>query len=294
MSRGNQDNLGPYRLLNLVMTGQTSQVWEVMHEVKRERFALKMLLADFRKDREQLGYLKHEYAVGTALKHPKVIRIYEIGADRGINYLVMEYFAHPNMKVWVRRGLDAIVHHIPKIIEQAAESLSYFNDQGWIHRDVKPENYLVTADGDVRLIDFALAQKKRSGLMKLFGGSSKIQGTRSYMSPEQIRGDALDQRADVYSFGCTIYELLVGKPPFAGGDSNDLLRKHLRTNAPSVDASNRNVTPEFCDLVRRMLAKKPADRPDSMDKVLRELKTTRVFRITPRAPDSREKAENTG
>lgn len=289
MARGSQETIGPYRLVNLIMTGQTSQVWEVYDDKKRERYALKMLLSDFRKNREQLGYLKHEFAVGKSLKHPRIIKLHEIGSDAGMPFLLMEYFPYPNLKVWIRRGSDQIAPLVPKIIEQAAEGLGYFHDQGWIHRDIKPENYLLDPNGDVKLIDFALAEKKKSGLAKLFGGRSKIQGTRSYMSPEQIRGESLDHRADIYSFGCAIYELLVGKPPFAGVDSDGLLRKHLRATPPSIEANNSNVTPEFSELVRKLLAKQPASRPESMTQFLREFKKTRVFKVAPKAPGS-EKA----
>jgi serine/threonine protein kinase len=268
--------------MNLIMTGQTSQVWEVVHEQTRERYALKMLLSDFRKNREQLGYLKHEFSVGKSLKHPQLIKTHELLHDAGAYYLLMEYFPYPNMKVWIRRGYDQIAHLAPKIIQEAAEALGYMNDQGWIHRDVKPENFLLAPSGEVRLIDFALAEKKKSGLAKFFGGRSKIQGTRSYMSPEQIRGETLDHRADMYSFGCTIYELMVGKPPFAGVDSDGLLRKHLRAPPPSIEAHNSNVTAEFSELVRRLLAKKPEDRPESLDKFLREFKKLRVFKVAPR------------
>lgn len=281
MSRGSLDSIGPYRLTNLIMTGQTSQVWEAVNDRTRERFAIKMLLSDHRKDREQVGYLKHEFEVGKSLKHPSIIKTHELSYADGMYFLVMEHFPYPNMKVWIRRDHAQIAPLIPKIIEQAAESLGYFNEQGWVHRDVKPENFLLDPHGNVRLIDFALAEKKKSGLMKLFSGRSKIQGTRSYMSPEQIRGQALDHRADLYSFGCTIYELLVGKPPFAGVDSAALLRKHLSAPAPSIVAHNPNVTTEFADLVRRMLAKNPDDRPESLAKFVQEMKKVRLYKVVP-------------
>lgn len=279
MARG-QENLGPYRLLNLVMTGQTSQVWEVLHESTRERYALKMLLVDHR-DREQLSFLKNEYLVGKSLSHPRIIKFHELGTDRKISYVIMEFFPHPNLKQLIRRDLAKLAHHTQKIIEQSAESLAYMHEKGWIHRDVKPENYLVDPHGEVRLIDFALSEKRRSGLAKLFG-SKKVQGTRSYMSPEQIRGEALDFRSDIYSFGCSLFELATGKLPFTGTDSNDLLRKHLNNPPPSLEAANPNVTPEFAQLVKRLLAKRPQDRPESLTTFLRELKSTRIFKVTPR------------
>ena len=113
----------------------------------------------------------------------------------------------------------------------------------------------------MKLIDLALATRVRRGLARLLALKSKVQGTRSYMSPEQIRGQVLDQRADVYSFGCTIHELIAGKPPFTGASSTELLNKHLKSTPPSLDALDRNVTMEFARLVRKTLAKDPAGRP---------------------------------
>ncbi len=101
------------------------------------------------------------------------------------------------------------------------------------------------------------------------------------MSPEQIRGEALDGRADLYSFACTIHELLSGKPPFTGTSANELLTKHLKSSPPSLEALNPNVTPEFAQLIRRSLAKNPDARPKSVDDFLREFRMIRVFKMTP-------------
>ena len=113
----------------------------------------------------------------------------------------------------------------------------------------------------------------------MFSGKTKIQGTRSYMSPEQIRGQALDQRADIYSFGCLIYELLGGKPPYTGATTNELLTKHLRSAIPPIQGSNRNVSDAFAQLVKSMLAKEPGERPDSMGDFLREMRSSPIFKV---------------
>jgi len=216
--------------------------------------------------------------------HDRIIRIYEFGMDRGSPYLAMEWFAGLNMKKRLLQGIDKIAHLLPKIIDQAAEGLGYLNRLGWVHRDVKPDNFLVADDGQVKLIDLALAQRCRRGLAKLISRRTKVQGTRSYMAPEQIRGRAFDQRADVYSFGCTIYELVSGKPPYTGTNAHELLTKHLKAVAPSLEGVDENITPEFAQLVRRTLAKNPADRPESVEDFLREFRMNRVFKITPRPP----------
>lgn len=271
--------VGPYRLMNLLITGQTSQIWEGMRESDRARHALKMLLPDFRKDREQLGFLKHEYEVGRNLDHPGVVKVFDFAAPKGVPYLAMELYTCGNLKQVLRSvGLEDLGPLLPDIVRQAAEALAYFNNQGWIHRDIKPDNFLLTPEGQVKLIDFALAQRKKTGLSKLFGGGSKkIQGTKSYMSPEQIRGEALDERADVYSFGCTAYELFNGKPPFTGTNANELLMKHLTAPPPAIAAANSNTTLEFSDLLRKCMAKKPADRPQSMQDFVDRLRMIKVY-----------------
>jgi serine/threonine protein kinase len=280
-----QEFVGKYRLLNVVKTGQTSQVWAVIDPTSRERFAIKMLLQDHRKDREQVAYLKQEYAVAKELDSPYVIHIYEHGVDRGSPYVVMELFPAGNMKELVLHNREQTMHLIPKIIENAALGLEHLHSKGWIHRDIKPDNFMVDLEGTVKLIDFALAQKPKTGLAKLFGGKSKkIQGTRSYMSPEQIRGLPLDVRADIYSFGCTIHELVCGKVPFAAPSANELLQKHLVTPPPALEGIDPNINKEFALLIRSCMAKKPADRPDSMSTFLTAFRSTKVFKVAPKPP----------
>lgn len=270
------------------MTGQTSQVWEAIHDARQQRYAIKMLLPELRKDRDQLVFLKQEFAVAKSLTSRRVIEVLELSRDGDIPYLVMEFFPAPNLKHWIQRGVDILAPHVTSAIRQAGEGLAYFHKQGWVHRDIKPDNFLMSPEGEVKLIDFALAVKEKKGLARLLSGKTKVQGTRSYMSPEQIRGQSLDQRADIYSFGCSAYEMVCGRTPYTGVSSNELLSKHLRQPAPSVEAANQNVTPEFADLLRRTMAKKPEGRPESMGTFLRELQNIKVFKQTPKAAQKTE------
>jgi serine/threonine protein kinase len=279
-----QEHIGPYRLLNVVKTGQTSQVWAVISDRDHSRLAIKILLSDFRKDREHLAYLKQEAVVGKTLDHPRVIKVYQFAYDQKLPYLVMEYFPAPNMKEILLQVRAEVAYLMPRIINGAAEGLAYFNEQGWIHRDVKPDNFLVSQQGEVKLIDFALAHRKKGMLGRMFGGRSKVQGTRSYMSPEQIRGESLDESSDVYSFGCTVFHLVTGRPPYTGANSNELLNKHLRAQVPSVEALERNATTEFGDLIRSTMAKDPKHRPNSMAKFISEFRTMQMFKKMPEAP----------
>jgi len=270
--------LGPYRLLNVVHTGPTSQIWQAYDDGRKCFAAVKTLLEDYRRKRQYVAYLRWEYKVGFPLACERIIRIYEFAHDRGVPYLAMEWFAGMTMKQRLRQGVEAIAAQVPKIAVQAAEGLAYFNAQGWVHRDIKPENFLVADDGDVKLIDFALARRSGRLLGRLFSPRSRVQGTKSYMSPEQIRGKPLDERADIYSLGCTLYELIAGRPPFTGTSVKELLNRHLKAPPPPLEAANRRVTPEFSQLIGWAMAKSPTDRPRSSEEFCERIRQTAVFR----------------
>ncbi len=273
--------IGSYRLLNVVHTGQQSQIWQAYHDGRGKIFGIKTLAAQFSGDREKVAFLRWEYEVGHKLEHDRLVQIYEYGYDRGNHFLAMEWFPAMNLKRRIQLGIEEVAHLVPKMIDQAAEGLGYFNRLGWVHRDVKPDNFLVDDDGEVKLIDLALAVRSKKGLGKLLSGKTKVQGTRSYMSPEQIRGNALDQRSDVYSFACMIYELFAGRPPFTGVSGDDLLRKHLRTSPPALEAVDKNIAPEFAQLVRQGMAKDPGKRPKSVE----EFRLPKVYKVPPRPPE---------
>jgi len=279
-----RDFLGPYRLARLIRVGQATQVWEAAKSDDTTRYVLKVIKQDLRKNKVELAQLKTEFEVGKSLKHPNIIKIIEYNVEGDTPYLVMEHFEHPNLKLWLRNGPQTIAHLALKVIEQSAEALFYMHSEKWIHRDVKPDNFLVSDQGVVKLIDFAISQKQKSGLSAVFSFGGKVQGTRSYMSPEQIRNQTLDQRADIYSYGCVLYELLTGKPPYSGTTADELLNKHLTGPIPSVQVGNDNVTPEFGNVLRKMIAKRREERPASMWEFLKEFRGMRVFKVVPKPP----------
>ena len=283
MSKAVPGHIGAYRLLNVVHTGHGSMLWQAYDDAKQRIVGIKTLRDDFLRDREQIGYLRQEYKVGRQVVHPRIIEVYSFDSDRGVPYVAIEWFAAPNMKQRILQGLDKIAPLTPTIVDQAAEALGHFNRKGWVHRDIKPDNFLVADDGSVKLIDFALARRSRRGLAKWLTPRSKIQGTKSYIAPEQIRGVAVDQRSDLYSLACTIHELVSGKPPFTGVNANDLLMKHLKSPPPSLEGLNPNVTPEFAHLIRRALAKNPNTRPETVDDFLVEFRMIRLFKVAPSA-----------
>ncbi|MEM6366375.1 MAG: protein kinase, partial [Planctomycetota bacterium] len=160
MSRS-RDFLGPYRLARLIRAGSTAQVWEAIDAAgKNDRFALKILNQASRTDKTELAAIKHEFNVGKEMKSPRIIRMLDHRVDNGTPYLVLELFSELNLKQALRRGPDSLAFMVDKIIEQAAEGLYYMHTKGWIHRDIKPDNYLVSRDGTTKLIDFTIAEKE--------------------------------------------------------------------------------------------------------------------------------------
>ncbi|MFO0876942.1 MAG: serine/threonine-protein kinase [Gemmataceae bacterium] len=273
--------IGGYRLQNLMMTGQTSQVWEVVEEASHRHFAMKLLLPEHVTNTEHRRLLLHEANVGQQLAHGNIIRIVTVNKDPKNPYFVMEFFPGGSMKLrLIRKQHEFIREQSHSIFKQAATALAFMNAKGWVHRDVKPDNMLVNSAGELRVIDFALAKRieKPSFFGSLFRRKGKVQGTRSYMSPEQIRGEPLDGRADVYSFGATCFELVTNRPPFRASSSQELLAKQITEKAPSPRVYNPEVTDEFAQLVMHMLEKKRDQRPRDFHEVLMKLKTIRVYK----------------
>lgn len=285
-----REYFGPYHVVRLLNSGQSCQVWEAVHSASGNRVAIKSVHPSKQNDSATAEALKLEYDIGKVVKHPNVVELYEFQQDRMGTYLVMELFSSRNLKQLLREGFGKIAWLSPKIVVQAAEGLACLHSHGWVHRDIKPDNYLVTPEGGIKLIDFSIAIKMKTGLglslAKLMGGRGKVQGTRSYMAPEQIRGEPVDPRADLYSLACMIFELVGGKLPFSAVNPDDLLNKHLHSPPVSLAIVNDNVTSEFAGLVAKCLAKKKEQRPDSVDEFLRDLRAIKIYRMRPKPPES--------
>jgi serine/threonine protein kinase len=277
------DHIGGYRYIRTIHPGATSLVMEVLQEGTQRRFALKQLLASRAEDKEDVKAFMHEAKLGMALRHPNLVRVYEVVRDPAQPYFVMELFTGYHLKMPISRPS---IYPMPRrqlhrIIEQAASALAYMNDRGWVHRDVKPENILYNKTGEVRVIDYALARRISSGFLKMLGGKIPRQGTKTYIAPEQIRCEPPAPTVDIYSFGITCYELACGRPPFRANSSQELLEKHLNEKPLPVTAHNKKVTPEFNDLVMKMIQKRPEDRFSSLHELLVRFRAVRIFTDDP-------------
>lgn len=273
-----KDFLGPFRLVRMIRSGANVQIWEARAEGEKESCALKAIKIGQVKNKAEVEALKHEGAVGKTLKHPNVIKIYEYHSEFSQPFLHMELYPAKNLKQLIKDKHEAVKAHIDTIIRQCCESLIHLHSSGWIHCDVKPDNFLVSGKAEVKLIDFSIAKPVKQGF-KLFG-AKKIQGTRSYMAPEQIRGKKVDARTDVYGLGCMMFEMVAGRPPFSGMNSDQLLQKHLNSPPPTVKSANKRVRNEYSDLVGQMLAKDPEKRPQSIEEVLRQVSKSKALKAS--------------
>lgn len=274
--------LGSYRLTKQIARGNATQIWECIKLGTTDRFVIKVLDKDNRGAKEEIAFLRHEFEVAHKLSHPNVIRVFEMNPVNPA-YIVLEIFSTLNLKQVLRQDRERILVNFQSIAEQCGAGLAHLNEHGWVHCDVKPDNFLINESDAIKLIDFTIARKSATGLMaKLFGGQKVIRGTRSYMSPEQIRGKPIDDRGDVYSYACLLYELLTGKLPYTGTSPNELLSKHLTAPIPNVQVHNNNVTDDMSDLLRRAMAKEPAGRPKAMSEFLNQMKAIRIFRNAPK------------
>jgi serine/threonine-protein kinase len=193
----------------------------------------------------------------------------------------MEFFPAGSLKQrLLNKQTDFLKEYLPRIFKQTCTALAYMHGSGWLHRDIKPDNILANSAGEAKLIDFAIAQRlqKPSFFAKLFRRKGKVQGTRSYMSPEQIRGETLDARTDIYSFGATMYEVVTGRPPFRGASSQDLLNKHLYEKVLPPQSLTPDLTDDFSNLVVKMLAKKREERPLNFHELLIQAKTLHFYK----------------
>ncbi len=278
-----EDKIGGFRFVRVLHPGATSVVMEVVQESTGRRFAMKQLNPIRAQDPAERRLFEFEAKLGMELRHPNLVHVHEYFKDRDQPYFVMDLFPAYHLKLPIARPsvYPMPVAQLHRIMEQAAGALAFMHEKGWVHRDVKPENILVNKSGEVKVIDYALAMRPYGAFKKLFVRKAPVQGTRSYMSPEQIRGIPPTPSADIYSLGVTYYELACSRPPFRANSDNELLNKHIKEKPLPLTAHNKEITAEFNDLVLMMLEKRPDKRPESLREFLSKFARVRIYKTDP-------------
>lgn len=253
--------------------GGVGEVWRARHRHLQKVVAIKAIYKHLDQDPQFFERFVQE-AVGMArLEHPHIAAVHDFFFEEGVPFLIMSYIPGDSLEGLIRDRAPLSVSEALRISRQILGALDYAHRQGVVHRDVKPSNILVREDGEAFLVDFGIALVLGRERKTRFGTNV---GTPEYMSPEQIRGGEMDNRTDVYSFGCVLYEMLAGHPPFGSQDEEELtefqiMNGHVNNPPPSLGSRNPHVERRVEEVVFKALAKKPDDRfPDceSMAKAL--------------------------
>ena len=295
--------LGDYAIIRRIGGGATSDVFLAKQNSLGRNVALKILKDDLSQDETYVRRFIHEARAAAKLEHPNVVRIYEVGElvdDSAVKkrwflpwrsrsqtkvyrFIAQEYVAGLSLAQYLRRNGPLSIDQTFVAMEQIACALKRASDFKLIHRDVKPENVILDPSGVVHVVDFGLARPSEANDATWSDVSltraGVALGTPLYMSPEQARGQKLDSRSDVYSLGVTAYHMLTGDVPFRGETPLAVVLKHLNEKPRPIGELRPDAPKALVNLIERMLAKNPCDRPSSPEALLRELHDARIERF---------------
>jgi serine/threonine protein kinase/Leucine-rich repeat (LRR) protein len=270
--------LGNYIILDKLGQGGMGTVFKARHRRMNRVVALKVLPASLSSIPEAIARFAREVEASAKLQHPHIAVAYDADEAEGVHILVMEHVDGPNLAAYVREKGPVPVAAAVRLVAQAARGLAAAHAQGIVHRDIKPSNLMVNRQGQLKVLDLGLAQMRDSAagadLSTDVTQTGRTMGTVDFMAPEQARdAKTVDCRADIYSLGCTLYFLLVGRTPAPPGSAAEKLLWHQTQQAtPLIDVCE-GCTARLEALVKRMMAKNPEDRPHSMIDVALELDT---------------------
>ncbi|WP_158581650.1 serine/threonine-protein kinase [Actinomadura spongiicola] len=253
---------GRYRVVELLGEGAMGQVWRG-EDLRLERpVAVKVLQPHLMHGslREQaLARFAREGRAAARLTHRNIASVHDVGEHAGLPFLVLEYLHGPDLKRLLDRHPGGLpIEQVLEFGAQAAEGLAAAHAGGIVHRDIKPHNLMLTADGTVKICDFGIA-RLRDATSGLTGGATI--GTVAYMAPEQLTGERVDHRTDLYALGATVFQLLTGRHVFTGDDVRSVIAQHLAAAPPPVRTLRSDAPSELETYLRALLAKEPDQRP---------------------------------
>ncbi len=262
--------LGHYRLVQKLDEGGMGAVYKA-HEAALDRYvAIKVLSPQLAQDEEFVRSFLREARAVAALNHPNIIQIYFIGQHDDYIYFAMEYIEGAALDRLDKQAQKPSPKEWLELIRQAATGLQYAHNHGLIHRDIKPSNLLLNELKMVKVADFGLARAAGSAGDASLSVADSM-GTPEYMSPEEAQGEKTDHRSDIYALGATLFHLLAGKPPFTGASGTEIMMHQIHTPLPSLKKLNANVPQSICAFVEKCMAKDPADRFETYDKLIKTI-----------------------
>lgn len=260
-----------FEVLGLIGTGGMGEVYRARDTRLGRDVAVKVLPAEFVVDPERLRRFEVEARAVAALSHPNVLAVYDVGTHEGSPYLVTELLEGESLQDRLRPGALPVRKAVETAV-QIAQGLAAAHEKGIVHRDLKPGNVFITRGGHVKILDFGLAklaplrtkeEQATATTVTEATDAGTVLGTAAYMSPEQVRGKTVDQRSDIFAFGCVLYEMLSGRRAFAGATRADTLSAILREGPPPLTTVAGEVSRELDVIVVRCLEKRPEDRYQS-------------------------------
>ena len=263
----NGTRLGPYEIIAPLGAGGMGEVYRARDTKLGRDVAVKVLPADLANDPESLSRFEREARAVAQLSHPNILAIHDFGRQGETAYAVMELLEGETLRARLEHGaLPA--RKAAELAVQIAEGLGAAHEKGIVHRDLKPENLWVTKEGRLKILDFGLAKRSSPTLvpesptlsMERHTDPGKVMGTVGYMSPEQVRGEAVDHRSDIFSFGAVLYEMLAGRKAFARNTASDTQAAILRDDPPEIAAGSSGPSPALQRIVQHCLEKKPGER----------------------------------
>jgi len=282
MSLSNGSQLGHYEIQSRLGAGGMGEVFLAEDSRLNRRVALKILRGNLANDAERMRRFVQEAKSASALNHPNILTIYEVGEINRTHFIATEYIEGETLRERMRRKFLTLRETLDVVLQVAA-ALNAAHSTGIIHRDIKPENVMIREDGYVKVLDFGLAKlveqtppdAEAETLLQALTQPGMIMGTVAYMSPEQARGLAVDARTDIFSLGVVLYEMLCGQKPFTGETISHTIVAILEREPPPLKQTGKVVPVEFERIVEKSLAKKPEARYQTTKDLLADLKMLR-------------------
>ena len=248
---------GRYHILEELGSGGMGKVYKVVDQETRETLALKLFRSDIIRDDRAVERFRNELKIAHQLSHKNICRTYHLGRDESCLFIIMEYVPGEDLKSFIHRSGQLSAGKAAFLARQVCEGLGEAHRLGIVHRDLKPQNIMIDKDGNAKIMDFGIAHSFREeGLTR----AGYAVGTPTYMAPEQVEGQEVDERTDLYSLGVVLYEMVTGKPPFQGDTEFSVAYKHLNVEPVEPGALNPLIPQEMNRIILRCLEKNKSKR----------------------------------